>query len=371
MPYLPTLLSQVLVAFTIEVDNAFEQRMPNFTSSGKTIPPGSVWLTSLAMWSNFLRYVPDEGVRVEDLAGAAGSIGGMERWGYIRVHRDPNGAPRPPATKGFGTSGGLKADSVIRPTDAGRRARDVWRSVLPEVESRWEARFDGLDHLHGALRVIADQFGIDVHYLPVVNGPLFTVADLPSQPEPATPLSASLSQVLLGFTLDYESSADVSLPIAANVVRVLGDDPVRVSDLPELAGIAKEAVSWSLTYLGKGGIVEVGPDPSGKRGKAVSLTPLGARAREAYHRRVAEIEDAWRERFGTGAVEGLKGALDALFAPGNGGRPRLAGGLEPHGGGWRARKPYRTQTDAMLADPASGLPHHPMVLHRGGFPDGS
>jgi hypothetical protein len=26
---------------------------------------------------------------------------------------------------------------------------------------------------------------------------------------------------------------------------------------------------------------------------------------------------------------------------------------------------------AMLSDPAAALPHYPMVLHRGGFPDGS
>jgi hypothetical protein len=39
---------------------------------------------------------------------------------------------------------------------------------------------------------------------------------------------------------------------------------------------------------------------------------------------------------------------------------RLFRGLEPHPGGWResVRKP-------------DTLPHHPMVLHRGGYPDGS
>jgi hypothetical protein len=29
------------------------------------------------------------------------------------------------------------------------------------------------------------------------------------------------------------------------------------------------------------------------------------------------------------------------------------------------------QTERVLADPAGALPHRPMVLHRGGFPDGS
>jgi hypothetical protein len=39
---------------------------------------------------------------------------------------------------------------------------------------------------------------------------------------------------------------------------------------------------------------------------------------------------------------------------------RLAAGLEPPPGGWRAP----------LRSPAT-LPHYPMVPHRGGFPDGS
>jgi len=52
--------------------------------------------------------------------------------------------------------------------------------------------------------------------------------------------------------------------------------------------------------------------------------------------------------------------------------PALALGLEPYPDGWRAeRTPYRAQTEAMLADPVSALPRYPMVLHRGGWPDGN
>ena len=32
---------------------------------------------------------------------------------------------------------------------------------------------------------------------------------------------------------------------------------------------------------------------------------------------------------------------------------------------------YLAQTEAMLEDPTGTLPHYPMVLHRGGWPDGS
>ena len=56
---LSTLLSQVLVAYTIEFDNEFEARMPHRTSRG---PAGhGPWLVSMAMWSNFLRYLDADG----------------------------------------------------------------------------------------------------------------------------------------------------------------------------------------------------------------------------------------------------------------------------------------------------------------------
>jgi hypothetical protein len=38
----------------------------------------------------------------------------------------------------------------------------------------------------------------------------------------------------------------------------------------------------------------------------------------------------------------------------------LPRGLKPYPDGWRASLP-----------PPQGLPHYPMILHRGGFPDGS
>ncbi|HUP17261.1 MAG TPA: hypothetical protein VM848_14570 [Acidimicrobiia bacterium] len=49
----------------------------------------------------------------------------------------------------------------------------------------------------------------------------------------------------------------------------------------------------------------------------------------------------------------------------------LPAGLTPYPNGWRASKPYADRTQALLADPRWQLPHCPMVLHRGGWPDGS
>jgi hypothetical protein len=67
----------------------------------------------------------------------------------------------------------------------------------------------------------------------------------------------------------------------------------------------------------------------------------------------------------------LRHALqDILGLPGGEEGP-LSKGLVPYPDGWRARRPYLPQTAATIRDPAGSLPHQPMVLHRGGYPDGS
>ena len=58
-PSLPTALSQALIAFTIEFDNEFEHRIEHHT--GNKAGSG-VWLTSMVMWSNFMRLIPAGGV---------------------------------------------------------------------------------------------------------------------------------------------------------------------------------------------------------------------------------------------------------------------------------------------------------------------
>jgi len=86
----------------------------------------------------------------------------------------------------------------------------------------------------------------------------------------------------------------------------------------------------------------------------------GREAQEAYRRLLAAIEKRWEARFGAEVIDRLRESLERLAGePGAKSSP-LFRGLEPYPDGWRASKP-RPET----------LPHYPMVLHRGGFPDGS
>jgi DNA-binding MarR family transcriptional regulator len=182
-------------------------------------------------------------------------------------------------------------------------------------------------------------------YLPVLGYGLKASVPVVPASDAAVHLPALLSRALLAFTFEFERESELSLAICANVLRVL--DGTRVRDLPRLAGVSKEAVSVSVGFLRRGGYAVVEPDS-----KRLRLTPKGRTAHAEYLRLLDLVEQRWQERFGVAA---LRESLERLLAA-----PAFLEGLEPHPGGWRASLP-KPET----------LPHHPLVLHRGGFPDTS
>jgi DNA-binding MarR family transcriptional regulator len=332
------------------------------------------WLASMAMWANFMQFIDAGGVPARAVEGLARltNLPGMQRWGYVTVGPDPaHSTPEPP-----------RSDWIVRPTAAGRRAQAVWRPLAGRIETRWQQRFgtDQISGLSAALRVLASQFDMELPlYLPVFWSGKSEVPDLQGwmpaagagAAAPALDLSALLSRVLLAFAIDFERESRLPLPVSANALRVVTEQGVRLRDLPLLAGVSKEAISMSLGFLGKSDCVLVEPDPSASRTKLVRLTAKGRKAQDKYWRLLALVEDRWRERFGEADVDRLLVALQDLADQRDGDRPRLSMGLEPYADGWRAHAPYLARTRAMVTDPGAALPHYPMVLHRGGYPDGS
>src|SRR5215831_16903758 len=116
---LSALLSQALVAFTIEFDNAAEVQMQHRTTR-HTADGGGVWLTSMAMWLNCMRYVGTTPITLGDVARLARTgtnLDGMRRWGYITVEPGPGDR-----------SYKAKNDKlVLRATRKGMQAREVWQ----------------------------------------------------------------------------------------------------------------------------------------------------------------------------------------------------------------------------------------------------
>jgi DNA-binding MarR family transcriptional regulator len=357
---LPTLLSQTLVAFTIEFDNEAEHRVQHWTTRGSSAGARrGVWLASQAMWANFMQFIPEEGVALGKVDGCARltNLAGLKRWRYVEVKPDPADERSDPP----------ESDWLVRPTPAGLRAQEIWRPLSGEIEGRWRERFTKtrVDRLALALRGFASRAEISLpQYLPVVAIAMGTDPDkleagAAEQAGAVDDLSALLSKVLMMFTLDFERETRLSLPISANTLRVLGEEPLRLRDLPRLTGVSKEAVSMSLGLLKRTGCAVIEPDPSATRGQVSRLTPKGQKAQDNYRRVLAETEARWAERFGDAGLERLRNALEGIVGAPGGPSPLLKA-IEPYPEGWWAsgKRPEI-------------LPHYPMVLHRGGWPDGA
>ena len=354
---LSTLLSEALIAFTIELDNEFEHR---FERAG-----GGARVVSLAMWSNLLRFVGD-GITVGELVAAVGlpkpsalsRLGGVERWRYVSV------GPATGKREGYGSARGTKDAWVVRFTRAGERAAEIWPALSAEIEARWRKRFGAevIEALREALLTVDEAVDAPLpDFLPIVSSTHAMTLELPSVDTRATSgdlsLVTLLAHALLAYTIDFEDRSPVSLPLSANVLRVLDATGVSVGDVPALAGVSKEAVEVSLTSLSKTEYVVVEGAPASRR--TIRLTPAGAALQADQRRLHAQIGKEWD-------ADHLRTSLERIL-----GHPDLSAGLQPYPAGWRASKPYARQTAAVLADPRGALPHYPMVLHRGGWPDGS
>ena len=364
------LLSQALVAFTIEFDNESEHQIQHRTTRGPATGSGGPWLVSQVMWANFMRFIPPGGVPLREVSALAAitDLRGLQRWGYVTAEPDPaDGRAKPP-----------RLDWVVRPTAAGERAQHIWRPLQDEIERRWRNRFGTgqISSLTGSLRAVARQTGLVLPpYLPVVgvypaDHSAWLAAGRQAGRRVGPGLAALLSHVLLAFAIDVERESPLTMVVGSGALRMLARDPVRVADLPVRAGLSKEAISMALGLLERRGYAVVEPDPAASRGKVARLTTRGRWAQQEYQRLVSAVEQHWRDRFGAEHTGALTDALRGLFADA-GGQQRIAAGLVPYPGGSRAHPPYLSQTEAILADPATALPYYPMVSHRGGYPDGS
>lgn len=252
---LSTLLSQALVAFTIEFDNEFERQMPHRTSNHGATGQGP-WLVSLVMWSNCMQFVGGEGVRVDELeqrARTKTNLKGMERWGYVLVQPDPaDSRPKPPLSAW-----------VIRATPKGRQAQEVWRPLFGAIEKRWQARFgaDEIEKLRESLGALIRQFDVELPgCLPILGYGLFSrepaskraaTRELQGRIDSSLPLSALLSKVLLAFAIEFENESEVSLAIGANVVRVLDESEYGSETCPFWLECRKRRSAWRWAFARK------------------------------------------------------------------------------------------------------------------------
>ena len=391
------LLSQVLVAYTVEFDNEFERRM------GEAGYPGA--RLSLVVWANLIRFIGNGAISVRDLAAQSLApdnhvkfpLGCLERWGFVVLDPEQSDTrPVPSAIHrlsgrerraGWGSARGIRADWMVRLTRRGLTASGIWAPLTGEIEGRWEKRFgkDEMGQLRQALQDVAGKLDVELpDGLP--GGSIEEAVTYPPRVEPVRedlPLPTLLSRVLLAFRLEFDRELPVPLVLCANTIRVLSDKPIRMAEMIRLTGGSPETsdIGWQIKPY-----VVVAPDPAASRGKVVSLSARGLTVHAAYYLLIREIEKRWEGRFGKEPVRMLRESLEGLFERYRGDAPVIAEGLVPPAGtaragdqtpalgrrdvGPAARQRMRdlvAQTEAFVRDPAGNLPHYPAWDMNRGF----
>jgi DNA-binding MarR family transcriptional regulator len=394
---LSALLSQVLVAFTVEFDNEFERQIAEAGYPGARL--------SLAVWANLMRFVPAAGISVRDLTAEAIAeqthvkfqLGCLERWGFVTLQVENTAGKQAPARAGrqllhairnaWGSGRGINGTCLARLTTKGEKAAQIWLPLFAAVEKRWRKRFGGdeIKLLRESLEAIAGQLTIELpqgvaSVLDMTKAfPARRTHDVAAQFLPTL-----LSQVLLAFAIEFKRESTAPIALCANVLRVLGEEPVRISEIPRLTGGSPEATSaigWQLAPY-----VAVTADPTAKRGKVARLTPKGVEAQRNYHRAVAEIEKRWEKCYGRDKIRGLRESLEGLLSAEQGDRLLISEGLIPPPGTVRAgdtapalgrrdvgtaaiqrARDLAAQSEEFVRDPAGTLPHYPLWDMNRGF----
>lgn len=391
------LLSQIIVAFTVEVDNEFERQMAQAGYPGARL--------SLVVWFNLMRFIPERGISVRELVASSlleqsqikFMLGCLERWGFVTLEPGAESAKKGTlklsakrgflVRDGFGSGRGIGNDWTVRLTDTrGASAHSIWPELPGKIEQRWHARFGSgeIRRLRDSLQHVVD--GGDLE-LPqgFVDVRERTAKFPPRRDEKGSefPLPALLAQALLVFALEFETESRVPLALCASMLRVLGDAPVRESDIARLTGSSPETsgIGWQVKPY-----IMVEADPSAKRGKAIRLSPRGMAAQDIYRQLTAEIEKRWQVRFGRRQIENLRESLLVLLNAEKGDHPLLSEGLIPPPGtvrageqipalgrrdvGVAARQRARdlvAQTEQFVRDPSGTLPHYPLWDMNRGF----
>jgi DNA-binding MarR family transcriptional regulator len=359
---LTTLLSQALVAYTIEFDNEFERQTPHRTALRGESGGGGPWLVSMVMWFNCMRYVGATPVSVAELerrARTPTNLAGMHRWRYIDVEASPDDKRAKPPDR----------DLLVRATRKGLLAQQVWQPLARDIETRWEDRF-GVAHVEAsrnALRSLVTQIDLDLpDCMPILHYGLASAGSTrpafsrrAAEPDvESLALPSLLSRALLMLAIDFEARSKVSLAIYADLLRVLREAATPVRELPRITGVSKEAVTMGLGVIVKRGLAALEPNPSGKAGKAVRLTAKGFASQDAHAQLLRKVEEQYASRYGADVAGALRGSLEILGGDSRG--SRWLHGIPAFPEGWRASAPK-----------VDTLPEFPMVLHRGGYPDGS
>ena len=223
-------------------------------------------------------------------------------------------------------------------TAAGEAARDTGLARLAETEAQWGMQFGGSEvaALRDALTSLVRQIDVELPHYPSGYGQGDTSihggAFVPGQEGPpripahgeewpvvlredrtavdTLPVSALLSQALCAFAIDYDATAEsvlAGLHTAITFLRFVDADGIPLAEAKALGQVNGSGRAGFERHR----LVNV-------EAKVAYLTEHGARVRDRYPARVAEIETDWAARYGDETVRSVRGALEG-FDPGEDG----------------------------------------------------
>ncbi len=309
-----------------------------------TLPASVEPMPGAAIWFNVLRPLQQLGeVRQRDLPALG------------RISKRAVRTALTPAQR----AGWLEVDDEkrLRLTAAGKAAADGWADRIGEIERRWKKRFGArpLTELRSDLCRLVSQFDLELPHWPqsygnadtsIVGGvsgqwgrpaarrvrglPGFTfdIDEALRQAEEfeaqsdgrlhvgrhgndwrpvarnddttaSLPLCSLLSQVLVAFTIEYESCGGLALASVANYARFVPDAGI------EFQGGDALPVRHGYSTL------EQQPGT-----KLVWLRPTdkGRRVRDAYMPVTASVEQRWRRRYGDDLVSAIRSRMEPIVA---------------------------------------------------------
>jgi hypothetical protein len=180
--------------------------------------------------------------------------------------------------------GRLSAQTVVVPTDGGRKAIEVWRTLTPMLEERWRERFgdQSFSNLEKALQAIAGQLdsALPRFFAVLEYEDTRRRAQLTQDYRNETTLPQLHPRVLLAFAHDFDRESVAPLQRCANVLRVTRDEGTRLRDLPQLTFLSVDGVAAAIRQLIADGCATLQTDAA-IRGKILVLTSKGRLARES------------------------------------------------------------------------------------------
>ena len=326
------------------------------------------WLVSFALWANVLQYLDDEGTDGGGSAGRGPAPVGSS-WagcgvGGTSSSRRPTVQPlrNPP-----------QDEAIVRAQKGRPRAQDVWAALPPVIDDRWRERLGGRPSTGWSGRSGRSSTGCPSNRRPIFPSSIPPRAASRGAPSPcahdgggrparrhAVPAPQRRAAGLHGRV--RVRLADLPAHQRQHPARSSTDSGTRVSDLPP-ASPASRGKPTPCASDGWNATAASSADRTRRRAGARSSDSrrrVRRRSRTAQ-RTLGDTEEAWRTTYGSRHVDELRAALEDVVGDGTlASSPLAAGPCAP---------------PRQLASPGPArprhCPHHPMVLHRGGYPDGS